>query len=90
MMSIRANECAKALSLRTPLSKLSKADGGRVLTRLRNTGKSKGSIQAYYAAFKRAVELAGGDTKGWPRADTPPRKCREPLSEADMDRLAEA
>jgi site-specific recombinase XerD len=90
MMSIRAQECAKPLGLRTPLSKLDKQHGAKVLTHLRNTGKSKGSIQAYYAAFKRAVELAGGDTKGWPRADTPPRKCREPLSEVDLDRLAYA
>lgn len=88
MMSIRANECAKAVGMRTPLSKLGKQHGGQVLTHLRTTGKSKGSIQAYYAAFKRAIELAGGDTKGWPRADTPPRKCREPLSEADLDRMA--
>lgn len=90
MMSIRAQECAKPLGLRTPLSKLDKQHGAKVLTHLRTTGKSKGSIQAYYAAFKRAVELAGGDTKGWPRADTPPRKCREPLSIMDMARLTEA
>ena len=88
MMSIRANECAKALPLRTPLAALDKTAGTKVLTHLAKTGKSKGSIAAYYAAFRRAVELGGGDCRGWPKAGAPPRKCREPLTEADLDRLA--
>jgi hypothetical protein len=88
MMPIRANACAKALGMTTPLSKLTAKDGFRVLQHLRSTGKSKGSVASYYAAFKRAVEIGGGRCHDWPKADTPPRRTREPLSEEDLDRLA--
>jgi integrase len=87
MMSIRANACASVLGMRTKLDKLGPSEATKVLTHLHRT-KGKGSVPVYYAAFKRAVEMAGGDTRGWPRAGSAPRKCREPLSEADLDALA--
>jgi integrase len=89
MMPIRARACADALPKSQRLELLGPSEATKVLTRLHQT-KSKGSVPVYYAAFKRAVELAGGDTRGWPSAGSAPRKCREPLSEEDLDRLAEA
>lgn len=45
------------------------------------------SQATYYAAFTRALNLAGVSTDRWPSGPTPPRRVREPLSEADLDAL---
>lgn len=90
MMAIRANACAEAIGCKTKLDALTRSHGAKVLTALRIGGKSKGSIAAYYAAFRRAIELGGGNCRDWPKADTPPRRSREPFSEADLERLAVA
>lgn len=45
------------------------------------------SQATYYAAFTRALNLAGVSTERWPSGPTPPRRVREPLSEADLDAL---
>lgn len=93
LMPIRAQACASFLGTnaarKLKLDDLKPAHATAILAGLHRT-KGKGSVPVYYAAFKRAVALAGGDTRGWPKASTAPRKCREPLSEADLDRLAEA
>lgn len=90
MMSIRARKCADLGGLeKRLLAKLCRADGTKVLTGLHEAGLSKGSIAAYYAAFRRALDLAGVSTKDWPKAGTPPRRVRDPLSEEDIDRLSQ-
>jgi site-specific recombinase XerC len=60
-----------------------------LLTSLRNRGLSAQSAQAYYAAFKRMVRLAGGNVEGWPAAPLPPRKSRDAIKEDDLERLIE-
>lgn len=91
MMPIRAQACATWLGGNArKLSTLSRADGTKLLTSLAGAGLSKSSIQAYYAAFRRALALAGVSTVDWPKAGTPPRKVRDPISEADLDRLEQA
>lgn len=87
MMPIRATACASVLGGKQRVELIGPAEATKVLTHLHRT-KGKGSVPVYYAAFKRAVEMAGGDTKGWPKAGSAPRKCREPLSETDLDALA--
>jgi integrase len=87
MMSIRANACASVLGGKQRVELIGPPEATRVLTHLQRT-KSKGSVPVYYAAFKRVVAMAGGNVGGWPKPGSAPRKCREPLSEADIDSLA--
>lgn len=91
MMPIRAQACATYLgpnmARKLAVTDLTPSHATRILTSLHRT-KGKGSVPVYFAAFKRAVEMAGGDTRNWPKAGQAPRRVREPLSEADLDRLA--
>lgn len=94
MMSIRAQSCASALGYNAArkrlVTDLGPGDGTTILTHLHRKQLSKGSIASYYAAFRRAVELSGGSCRDWPKPGTPPRRCREPLSEVDLRRLSKA
>lgn len=79
MMGIRAKACMDIVGPATSVHRLTPADATRLLTAL-GGGRSRVTVQSYYAAFKRMVELAGGSTLGWPKAPKPARKLRNVAS----------
>lgn len=88
-MVARASLCAQLLGLSRKLHSLGPQDGASLLTSLRQKGGlSRSSVATYYAAGKRMIELAGGSTRAWPKAPTPPRKIpKQAISAQDIDTL---
>lgn len=87
MMPIRAAVGVTELGSHLELASLTAAHGTQLLTGLRKRGLSQASLIAYYAAFRRMLSLNGVSTVPWPGAGVAPRRVREPLSEADVERL---
>lgn len=88
MMPIRARRCAALL--KADLGKVpdtSVASGTALLAALATDGLSKGSQGSYYAAYRRALALSGIQTFGWPNGPSAPRRVRDALSGADIDRI---
>lgn len=87
MMPLRAQRVIALahLPLTTPLGGLTPSTGTMILTALGRL--SKGSQASYYAAFRRMLTLSGVPTADWPSAGTPPRRVREPIEPAHLDKL---
>lgn len=87
VMSTMANRCGQLVGLTKNVERLTAGDGVRLLADLRAASLSPKSVQSYYGAFKRALALSGVSTLLWPSAPIPPRRTRDKLSAADIDRL---
>lgn len=87
MMAIRAGKGVSILGGSRKLSSLTAADGVALLSRLNSSNLSRSTIAATYAAFKRMLALSGVSCAGWPKAATPPRRVREPMSRKLLDEV---
>jgi integrase len=92
VMTTMATKCVEALEEagygRAHVGLLEKRHAIKLLSMLRlgwsrRPALSPKSVADYYGAFRRMLSLCGRETKDWPRAPTPPRKTRDPLSEVD-------
>lgn len=87
MMPIRAQRCASLLGLSRKLSSLGPEDGTALLTSLRLSGLARSTVGSYYAAGLRMLGLSGLSTHDWPKAPSPPRQLRQPLTEPEIAKL---
>lgn len=86
MMPIRAKLCTEILGGSRKVASLSASDATRLLTEL-TKGRQRSTVQAYYAAFKRMIVLAGGNVSAWPAPPKAPRKRRTLPQRLTSDRL---
>lgn len=89
-MPLRAARCVSLLggSCRK-LSTLGPRDGAQLLVSLSKAGLSRASVQSYYGAALRMLNLAGVSTLAWPKPPTPPRKVRQGVPPDKVDALIE-
>lgn len=87
VMSTMANRCGALVGLAKLVHSLSPEDGVRLLAALRGEGLSPKSAKSYYGAFRRALTLSGVSSALWPAAPSTPRKTRDALEPADLDRI---
>ena len=87
MMPIRAAQGVSLLGGSMRLSSLTPSHGTRLLTLLAKSGRQRSTIQAYYAAFKRMLTLAGVDVSAWPAPPKAPRKKRLHPARLTDDRI---
>lgn len=82
MMGFRAKACIDAIEggsigvssfADLAVQQVGPSHATALLTSLSKRGLSRASVKSYYAAFKRMVDMAGGDTHRWPKAPKPPR-----------------
>lgn len=86
VMRIRAETCIKLLGgMSRKLSSLSAVDGTDLLSALRKTSLSRGSVIAYYAAYRRMLNLSGLATVDWPGAGSPARRLRTPIPRLKLE-----
>lgn len=90
MMPIRATRAAGILGLSRKLRSLRADDGARLLSGLRMGGLSRSSVASYYAAARRMLALSGYSCVDWPKAPTPPRKQRQPVTSEEVARCIDA
>jgi integrase len=87
-MTTFAAACVNHLGEARELKTLETKDGVALLDYLRNSRRlAPKSVVAYYGAFRRMLALAGIATTAWPKAPTPPRRTRDPMSVDDLAKL---
>lgn len=89
MMKLRAKAVAGIIGVSRELDSLGPSDGVLILTELAKGGKTKGTVKAYYAAFRRMLALSGIATSHWTNAPAPPRRVREPMLVPDVERMVD-
>lgn len=90
VMAVMARRCVEILEDAgygaCELANLEKRHAVRLLAGLRES-LSKKSVASYYGAFKRMLALSEVSTATWPKAPTPPRKTRDPISEEHAEAI---
>jgi integrase len=88
VMGVMAGRAAVLVGEAREAASLRPADGVALLSALRAAGLSPTTVQGYYGSLRRALNLAGCSTPGWPAiTKAAPCKPRQALTAADVAAL---
>lgn len=93
IQTVRARVCCDILGPHVNPKRLSPKDATTLLRELKGRGLARKTVGDYYSSFKRMLalndQLPSEGYARWPKAPTPARKCRVPISSEHLARMVE-